>query len=172
MKAFRPLPAPQSWELYTCHPTIHRLFLVRIFSSHPHDSTSDIFTILKISDLCWSSPLVLRLHNRTPSFFSQEFFAFWSQARHLLTSFPYSTLRLHSADQDSTFKKETSPSGCQVPSAKCQCSMFRDLNASKSSHTPSGHLNSIWPDHRQPFQKGSGELIVCQNMINTIGNRL
>ena len=120
MNAFRPLPAPWSWELYTCHPTIHRLFLVRIFSSHPHDSTSDIFTILKISDLCWSSPLVLRLHNRTPSFFSQEFFAFWSQAHHLLTSFPYSTLRLHSPDQHSTFKKETSPSGCQVPSAKCQ----------------------------------------------------
>ena len=81
--------------------------------------TNSIFTILKISDLCWSSPLVLRLHNRTPSFFSQEFFAFWSQAHHLLTSFPYSTLSIHN-DQHSTFKKKTSPSGCQVPSANVQ----------------------------------------------------
>ena len=34
------------------------------------------------------------------------------------------------------------------------------------------YLNSIWQDHWQPFQMRSSELVVCQNMINTIGNRL
>ena len=140
--------------------------------------TNSIFTILKISDLCWSSPLVLRLHNRTPSFFSQEFFAFWSQARHLLTSFPYSTLRIHS-DQHSTFKKETSPSGllgtkCQVPKFNVQCSgtwmPLRAATPQADISTVSGrttgnlfkrdqfqisqHLSSIWPNHQQVFSNG------------------